>query len=152
MASPGSPCLEVSDVPTVREEPTELETLTPTEPGRELPVEALVDALRSRFSMETEDAMAIADVVAEQFEGKEEVNDDTLSPEVRSIFYTLEAKKLLSFRRTEYTIDTGERRRAFFWRVRHDELSKIAALASAISEESVYDQLPKSAWAHRTAG
>src|ERR1043166_6356337 len=82
----------------------------------------LVEALRERFSMDPEGAGSIAEGGAEQFAGGEEVSDDNLDPEVRSIFYTLEAKKLLSFRRTEYTIDTGERRRAFFWRVRDDEL------------------------------
>lgn len=116
------------------------------------PKEALVDALRERFGMEAEDASAIAEVVNEQFAGREEVNDDNLDPEVRSIFYTLEAKKLLSFRREEYSIDTGERRRAFFWRVRREELDRIAQLRGVVSEDNVYDQLPKAAWTHRTAG
>lgn len=112
---------------------------------------ALMDALKQRFGMEDEDATAIAEVVREQFGEDDEVNDDNLDPEVRSIFYTLEAKKLLSFRREEYSIDTGERRRAFYWRVREDELAKIKTLAADIAEESVYDTLPKNAWSRQNA-
>jgi hypothetical protein len=113
--------------------------------------EALVEALKTRFHMEEEDALAIAEVVSEQFRGHEEVNDDTLNPEVRSIFYTLEAKKLLSFRREEYSLETGEHRRAFWWRVRSDELQRIAQLRAVVTEESVYDSLPRNVWSHRTA-
>jgi len=112
---------------------------------------ALTDALKQRFGMEDEDATAIAEVVREQFGEDEEVNDDNLDPEVRSIFYTLEAKKLLSFRREEYSIDTGERRRAFFWRVREEELQKIRQLSDELSEENVYDTLPKNAWSRQNA-
>ncbi|HWG92103.1 MAG TPA: DUF6015 family protein [Candidatus Thermoplasmatota archaeon] len=112
---------------------------------------ALTDALKERFGMEDEDAMAIAEVVTEQFGDDEEVNDDTLDPEVRSIFYTLEAKRLLTFRREEYSIDTGERRRAFFWRVREEELTKIKDLHHQVAEENVYDTLPKDAWGRRNA-
>ncbi len=109
--------------------------------------EFLTEALKDRFSMDDDDAVAVAGIVVDQFETHAEVNDENLDPEVRSIFYTLEAKKLLSFRREEYSIETGERRRAFFWRVRDDELVKIATLAGDFSEQpSVYDELPGAAW------
>lgn len=112
---------------------------------------ALVLALIERFDMDEEDAHAIAEVVSEKFGGEEEVNDDTLDPEVRSIFYTLEAKKLVSFRREEYSIETGERRRAFFWRLRDEELAQIHGLKEDASEESIYDALPKSAWSRNAS-
>ncbi|MHB8584232.1 MAG: DUF6015 family protein [Thermoplasmatota archaeon] len=113
--------------------------------------DALTQALKDQFNMEQEDAVAIAGVVSEQFSGREEVNDETLNPEVRSIFYTLEAKKLLSFRREEYSLETGERRRAFWWKLRSDELQRIVQMRSIVIEENVYDSLPKTAWSHRTA-
>ena len=111
----------------------------------------LFAALKDRFNMDDEDAAAIAEVVSEQFREGDEVNDETLDPEVRSIFYTLEAKKLLAFRREEYSIDTGERRRAFYWRVRDEELERIAQLKEAMREESVYDALPKSVWSRNAS-
>ncbi len=115
--------------------------------------EFLVEALKDRFSMDDDDAVVVASIVVDQFESDEEVNDETLAPEVRSIFYTLEAKKLLSFRREEYSIETGERRRAFFWRVRDDELVKIAKLAGELPDNAnVYDELPGSAWSRSAHG
>ncbi len=111
----------------------------------------LFAALKERFGMDDDDAAAIAEVVAEQFREGDEVNDDTLDPEIRSIFYTLEAKKLLTFRREEYSIDTGERRRAFYWRVRDDELARLASEKDLAQEEDVYASLPKSVWTRNAA-
>ena len=108
-------------------------------------------ALKERFGMADEDAEAIASVVTEQFGAQSELNDDNLDPEVRSIFYTLEAKKLLSFRREEYTWENGERRRGFWWRVRDEELVAIANMSHAVQEEDVYANLPKDVWARRAA-
>lgn len=108
-------------------------------------------ALKERFGMADEDAEAIASVVTEQFGAQSELNDDNLDPEVRSIFYTLEAKKLLSFRREEYTWENGERRRGFWWRVRDEELVAIANMSHAVAEEDVYAKLPKDVWARRAA-
>lgn len=113
--------------------------------------DALMAALKERFGMADEDAEAIASVVTEQFGAQSELNDDNLDPEVRSIFYTLEAKKLLSFRREEYTWENGERRRGFWWRVRDEELVAIANMSHAVAEEDVYANLPKDVWARRAA-
>lgn len=114
---------------------------------------ALMHALKEKFGMADEDAEAIASVVAEQFGAMKEVNDDNLDPEVRSIFYTLEAKKLLSFRREEYTWENGERRRGFYWRVRDEELARIAEAADATvtGDEDVYATLPRDVWSRRAA-
>lgn len=109
---------------------------------------ALARALREKFDMAPEDADEIATVVAEQFGEGDEVNDETLDPSVRSIFYTLEAKKILSFRREEYTTEAGERRRGFWWRVRPEEL-RVATTIPVLSEEDVYASLPRDAWRAR---
>lgn len=110
---------------------------------------ALVSALRDRFDMAADDAQEIADTIAEVFAGSEEVSDESLDPSVRSIFYTLEAKKILSFRREEYTWETGEKRRGFWWRVREGELAKVKTLVPEGPEEDVYANLPKDAWTAR---
>lgn len=111
---------------------------------------ALRDALVERFEMDAEDAEEVAIVVAEQFGEGPEVNDENLDSTVRSIFYTLESKKILSFRREEYTWETGERRRGFWWRLRPEELKRPDPEARTI-EVDVYDTLPGSAWARQNA-
>jgi hypothetical protein len=111
--------------------------------------QVLAQALRERFDMTPEDADEIARVVVEQFGDAREVNDETLDPSVRSIFYTLEAKKLLSFRREEYVWENGEKRRGFWWRIRDDALAPPHTIPVLTSEEDVYAQLPKDAWTAR---
>lgn len=110
---------------------------------------ALVQVLEERFDMAPEDAQEIANVVIEQFGEGAEANDEELDPSVRSIFYTLEAKKILSFRREEYTTEIGEKRRGFWWRVRDGELTKVTTLVPQVPEEDVYATLPKDAWTAR---
>jgi hypothetical protein len=111
--------------------------------------DALVRAMREKFGMTDDDAVEIAGVIADQFGDQPEVNDETLEPTVRSIFYTLEAKKILSFRREEYTWENGEKRRGFWWRVREEALAREVPLAPAASDEDVYAALPKSVWTAR---
>lgn len=112
---------------------------------------ALAEALRERFDMSADDAVAIADTLAEVFGGELEVNDETLDPSIRSIFYTLEAKKILTFRRFEYTIETGERRRGFAWRIRHEALLPTPTQIPVETEEDVYANLPRDVWARQHA-
>jgi hypothetical protein len=122
----------------------------PTEtPFNEAKRDALAHALRERFSMSHEDALETATVVAQQFGEHEEVNDETLDPNVRSIFYTLEAKKILSFRREEYSIESGERRRGFWWRLREEELRRMTTVPVKAADEDVYATLPQSIWSAR---
>lgn len=111
---------------------------------------SLRDALKERFDMSQEDADEIASVVADQFGVEAEVNDENLDSTVRSIFYTLEAKKILSFRREEYTWETGERRRGFWWRLRIDDLERDAQPVRSV-EVDVYAELPRDAWARQRA-
>lgn len=110
--------------------------------------DALVGALERAFEMASDDATEIADVVLERFSNAEEVDDETLDAEVRSVFYTLEAKRLLSFRRAEYTREDGDRRRAFYWRLRAEALMPPVLEAGGYEEVDVYASLPASAWRH----
>lgn len=110
--------------------------------------EAFTEALERAFEMETQDAEELADVVLERFAEREEVDDETLDAEVRSVFYTLEQKRMLSFRRVEYTRDDGDRRRAFFWKLRPEALEAPEAHADAMKDVDVYATLPASAWRH----
>lgn len=110
--------------------------------------EALTDALERTFAMERPDAAEIAGVVLERFTDREEVDDETLDAEVRSVFYTLEAKRLLSFRRTEYTREDGDHRRAFYWRLRTEELARPVPVHASQEDVDVYATLPATAWRH----
>ncbi|HET6405441.1 MAG TPA: hypothetical protein VFH78_12410 [Candidatus Thermoplasmatota archaeon] len=110
--------------------------------------DALMGALESAFGMEREDAREIADVVLERFTDRDEVDDETLDAEVRSVFYTLEAKRLLSFRRAEYTREDGDHRRAFYWRLRVESLQPQVPMAGGYDEADVYASLPATAWRH----
>ena len=112
---------------------------------------ALQEALREKFDMASDDAEAIAMTIAEVFAGETEVNDESIDPSVRSIFYTLEAKKLLTFRRFEYNLETGERRRGFAWRIREEALLPQATTIPVESEEDVYANLPRDVWARQHA-
>src|SRR5581483_1448589 len=112
-------------------------------------VSTLSDTLREKFDMAPDDASEIARVVVEQFGPANEVNDETLDPSVRSIFYTLEAKKILSFRREEYVWENGEKRRGFWWRIRDDALASVHTIPVLDAEEDMYASLPKDAWTAR---
>ncbi len=110
---------------------------------------ALAHALRDELDMDRSDAMEIAGYVVGAFQGKEELDDDNLDPDLRSIFYTLENKRLLSFRREEYRNEEGHIRRAFFWRIRWEQIDTMAETAEARErreDSSVYEALPRDAW------
>jgi len=58
----------------------------------------------------------------------DEVDDETLDADLRSVFYTLEAKRMLSFRRVEYTREDGDKRRAFYWKLRAEGLHETVSV------------------------
>lgn len=112
--------------------------------------EALATAMQRAFGMAPDDALAVAGIVVERFAGVTEVNDDTIDSEVRSLFYTLEAKRLLSFRRSEYDNENGEKRRAFHWRIRNEVVEELNA-PDVPQNEDVYASLPAECWRRETA-
>lgn len=105
-------------------------------------------ALERAFEMAPEDARELADVVLERFSTTDEVDDETLDAEVRSVFYTLEAKRMLSFRRVEYVREDGDRRRAFYWKLREEGLDEPVTTIEVQTDEDVYASLPAAAWRH----
>jgi len=118
-------------------------------------VNKLEHALRRIFNMMREDAEATAKVVETAFKGEDEVNDEDLDKDVRSLFYALEKESLLQVRRTEYKFD-GQVRRAYFWRVSRIESLGLQDFGPAVSKEDleaskVYRQLPQELWARKPA-
>lgn len=112
--------------------------------------QALTQALQRAFEMEADDAREIADAVLERFQGVDEVDDETLDADLRSVFYTLEGKRMLSFRRVEYTREDGDKRRAFFWKLRPESLAQSREVP-VLTDEDVYATLPPDAWRHHVA-
>lgn len=107
------------------------------------------DALVRAFEMEQADAQEIADAVLERFQNGEEVDDETLDADLRSVFYTLEGKRMLSFRRVEYTREDGDKRRAFYWKLREDGLVREVPVNAGETEIDIYASLPADAWHHK---
>jgi len=132
-----------------------LKNLPAGKPARRIPANQSLDeltaALERAFTMSPEDALAVAGVVVERFQGKDEVNDEEIDAEVRSLFYTLQGKGLLSFRRVEYDNENGEKRRAFWWRMRPEVVQELSAPEALPLEEDVYAALPAECW-HRAGG
>lgn len=112
---------------------------------------ALTIALERVFQMTPEDAHAVAEVVANCFDSKAEVNDEHIDAEVRSLFYTLEGRRILAFRREEYENAEGQKRRAFYWRIRPEVVAELASTTPEPGEGDVYAQLPAECW-QRSAG
>ncbi|HEV8359753.1 MAG TPA: hypothetical protein VGR28_04775 [Candidatus Thermoplasmatota archaeon] len=114
-------------------------------------VDTLASAMQRAFEMAPDDALSVAGIVVEHFAGVAEVNDDTIDAELRSLFYTLEAKRILSFRREEYDNEAGEKRRAFWWRIRAEVVAELSAPATLPRDEDVYAQLPAECWRREAA-
>jgi transcription initiation factor IIE alpha subunit len=111
-----------------------------------------VKALCRAFEMKRDDATEIVDAVLERFATGEEVDDETLDADLRSVFYTLESKRMVSFRRVEYTREDGDKRRAFYWKLRVESLLHEVPVQHEPEDADVYASLPANAWNHAHAG
>lgn len=112
-------------------------------------VHALKDALVATLEMASTDAREVAGLVIAAFGGREELDDEELSPDLRSMFYTLEGQRLLSFRREEYRNEDGHIRRAFYWHIRWEDVVRVSQDPGGSHQaegDSVYDELPRGAW------
>lgn len=114
--------------------------------------DAFKNALIKTFRMDLDDAQNITQIIADCFFGENEVNDEDLEKETRSLFYTLEAENLMTFRRTEYKFE-GAIRRAFFWRLTPEvldgSLGREEAPAQTSEEEEIsalYATLGEDVW------
>ncbi len=111
----------------------------------------LEKVLRCTFEMDAQDAKLVSGLVIEHFGDKDEVLDDEIPNDVRSVFYTLEAKRILTFRRIEYEGEDGATLRGFYWRFHSDWEPPEGALDEAGDEDSVYENLPEDCWSRDAA-
>lgn len=116
----------------------------------------LEEALCRVFNMVPEDARVTAETISSAFQGEDEVNDEDLDKDIRSLFYMLEKERLLNVRRTEYKFE-GQVRRAYFWRFNHNHDDgaggRLGAVRSPEDAEAlkVYRALPPNLWARRSS-
>ncbi len=110
----------------------------------------LVQLLRERMRMVREDALAVAKVVEEAFQGRSELDDETLHKDVRQVFYDLQNEKILDVRREEVRVD-GVDRRHYLWRVRDDVPLDLPAPPAPDPAERLYHRLDDEAWERRRA-
>ena len=107
--------------------------------------QALQSAVMDRLGMSQDDAKELVKTISKLFQGAEEIADETLEPQTRSIFYDLEAIRVLGHRRE---VGKEIHKRFFFWHIRWDNLQVKAKKPAG--EDDVYAKLPASAWAHGT--
>ena len=107
--------------------------------------------LAREFDMARDEAHELAEAVLETFDGADELCDEGLDAGLRSVFYTLERRRLMTFRRVEIQGDEGLRR-SFFWKLRLEGIDEAArAVAFDVPEfQDVYASLPAEAWQHAT--
>lgn len=109
----------------------------------------LVRLLRDQMRMLKEDAQAISRVVEEAFRGQSELDDDSLDPHLRQVFYDLQDEDILKVRRQEYTKD-GRILRGYFWSV-SDQERGLTPMRPARQDpvEDLYSGLKDGAWERR---
>jgi len=105
----------------------------------------LYKALRNRFKMSKEDALALTKTVEKIFNGKEEVEDMPMHKHARALFYELQREKLLKIRREEFK-EKGKIVRKYYWSF-NDKIIKQVAYEKALEDPyRVYKKIPKNVW------
>lgn len=109
----------------------------------------LVKALKNRFEMAKEDAVELAKIVEQIFNGKEEIEDMKIDKYSRALFYELERKKLLKQRRDEIK-EKGKIIRKYYWSFDSREIKTAAYEKPIIDPYQIYKKIPKEAWINRS--
>lgn len=113
--------------------------------------------VKERFDMPWDDAVDLAKQLGELFNGRREIDDEELSKDLRSMFYALQAKELLTTRREEFKSPEGKTLRAFYWTIDEETLESIheemtqshVERATEDDDSEVYEALPEEAWARQ---
>ena len=105
----------------------------------------LVKALKNRFGMEKEDAIALAKTVEGIFNGEEEIEDMSIDKYVRSLFYELQREKLLKIRREEFK-EKGKQIRKYYWSFDNSVIKEAAYQKEKKEPYKIYKKIPKEAW------
>ena len=109
----------------------------------------LAKALKNKFKMSNEDAIALTKTVEEIFDGQDEVEDMSIDKYARSLFYDLQREKLLKLRREEFK-EQGKFIRKYYWSFNNDIIRETAYEKLKEEPYTVYEKLPKDAWLAHT--
>ena len=106
----------------------------------------LVKALKNKYNMTKEDAVALAKTVESIFDSEEEIEDMSIDKYSRALFYELQRERLLKLRREEYK-EQGKYIRKYYWSVNNDSIREEAYKRYNKEDKyKIYKKLPKSAW------
>ena len=109
----------------------------------------LIKALKNRFEMTKEDAVALAKTVEKIFNGQDEIEDMTIDKYARALFYDLQREKLLKLRREEFK-EKGKQMRKYYWSFNNDGIKEVAVEKIKKDPFSIYKKIPKEAWMLRS--
>jgi NRPS condensation-like uncharacterized protein len=102
-------------------------------------------ALKNRFDMAKEDAVALAKTVENIFGGQDEIEDFNIDKYARSLLYELQRENLLKQRREEFK-ENGRMTRKYYWSF-NNEMIKQAAYEEKLEDPyKIYKKIPKDAW------
>lgn len=109
----------------------------------------LIKALKNRFEMTKEDAVALVKTVEEIFNGQDEIEDMTIDKYARALFYDLQREKLLKLRREEFK-EKGKQMRKYYWSFNNDGIKEVAVEKIKKDPFCIYKKIPKEAWLLQT--
>jgi len=106
----------------------------------------LAKALKNKFDMAKEDAIALAKTVEGIFNGRDEIEDMSIDKYARALLYELQRERLLKLRREEFK-EQGKFIRKYYWSFNNDIIRENAHAKYNIEEKyKIYKKIPKSAW------
>jgi len=105
----------------------------------------LAKALKNRFDMIKEDAIALTKTIEKIFNGQEEVEDMSIDKYARSLFYELQRERLLQIRREELN-ENGKYIRKYYWSFNNDIIRERAYEKIKKDPYQIYKKIPKDAW------
>jgi hypothetical protein len=109
----------------------------------------LIKALKNRFEMAKEDAIALAKTVEQIFDGRDEIEDMSIDKYTRALFYELQRKNLLKQRREEFK-EKEKIIRKFYWSFDNKTIKQAAYEKLEEDPYKIYQKIPKEAWITRS--
>jgi hypothetical protein len=106
----------------------------------------LMKALKNKFNMGKEDAIAVAKTVESIFNGREEIDDNDIDKYSRALLYDLQREHFLKIRREEFK-EKGMYIRKYYWSFNNEIIREEAYKKFKFEKKyKIYQKIPKNAW------